>query len=94
MFLLRQQKNFKTIVFNLMMMFLAWTAMSFGINLLTFYTKYLPGEVYNNSMVIGFAALIFVLAGPLSKKLKVRHILSASYLLAFIGSLIMFAIIS
>jgi hypothetical protein len=51
------------------MMFLVWSAMSFGINLLTFYIKYLPGDVFNNSMVIGLAALIYLMAGPLAKKL-------------------------
>ncbi len=51
------------------MMFMVWSAMSFGINLLTFYIKYLPGDVFNNSMVIGLAALIYLMAGPLAKKL-------------------------
>lgn len=75
------------------MMFLAWIAMSFGTNLLTFYTKYLPGEVYSNSMVIGLASLAFALAGPLASRLDSRRILSLSYLLAFIGSLSMMLVI-
>jgi hypothetical protein len=64
--ILKKQKDCKVIVFNLCMMLLAWIAMSFGINLLNFYTKHLPGEVYNNSMWIGMAAFAFILAGPLS----------------------------
>ena len=67
---LKADKNFKIIVFNLSMMFMVWSAMSFGINLLTFYTKYLPGDVYNNSMVIGLASSIYATAGPLGSKLK------------------------
>jgi hypothetical protein len=74
-------------------MFLVWSAMSFGINLLTFYTKYLPGDVFNNSMVIGLAALIYLIAGPLAKKLESKNILSASYFLASISTLTMIIVI-
>lgn len=66
--MLKQQKEYKKIIFNLVMMFLAWSAMSFSVNLLTFYTKYLPGEVYNNSMVIGLASFAYAMAGPLSAR--------------------------
>jgi len=75
------------------MMFLVWSAMSFGINLLTFYTKYLPGDVFNNSMVIGLAALIFLMAGPLAKKLESKNIFSAGYFLASISTLTMIIVI-
>ena len=64
--MLKAQPNFKVLLFNLVMMLFAWTAMSFGSYLLVFYTKHLPGEVYSNTMFIGFASLIFILAGPLS----------------------------
>jgi hypothetical protein len=90
---LKAEKNFKIIVFNILMMFLVWSAMSFGINLLTFYTKYLPGDVFNNSMVIGLAALIYLMAGPLAKKLESKNILSASYFLASISTLAMIIVI-
>jgi hypothetical protein len=90
---LKAEKHFKVIVFNILMMFLVWSAMSFGINLLTFYTKYLPGDVFNNSMVIGLAALIYLVAGPLAKKLESKNILSASYLLASISTLTMIIVI-
>lgn len=75
------------------MMFLAWTAMSFGTNLLTFYTKHLPGEVYSNSMVIGLASLSFIMAGTLGAKYETRHILCASYILAFVGATSMVMVI-
>jgi Na+/melibiose symporter-like transporter len=64
--LIASLKSQKNLLFNLLMMFMCWSAMSFGINLLVFYTKYLPGEVYSNSMVIGLAALVFLTAGPLA----------------------------
>jgi hypothetical protein len=75
------------------MMFLVWSAMSFGINLLTFYAKYLPGDVFNNSMVIGLAALIFLMAGPLAKKLESKNIMSAGYFIASVSSLTMIVVI-
>ncbi len=61
--------------------------MSFGINLLTFYTKYLPGDVFSNSMVIGLAALIFISAGPLASKLQSKQILAVGYLISSLGAL-------
>lgn len=76
------------------MMFFAWTAMSFGTNLLTFYTKYLPGEVYSNSLVIGLASVIFLLAGPLSQRWESRRILSIAYVIAFLGTLGMAIVIN
>lgn len=69
---LRKHPSWNLFAFNLMMMFLAWSAMSFGVNLLTFYTKHLPGDVYSNSMVIGFASLAYVLAGPLGLRAETR----------------------
>ena len=68
--------------------------MSFGINLLTFYTKYLPGDVYGNSMVIGLAALFYITAGPLAKKLESKKILTVAYSLASIGALSLLSAVS
>jgi MFS family permease len=79
--------QWRRFMYNLMMMFLAWSAMSFGINLLNFYTKHLPGDVYTNSTVIGFASLSYVLAGPLGIRMPTKHILSASYMVALAGSI-------
>ena len=69
------------------MMFLVWSAMSFGINLLTFYAKYLPGDVFENSKVIGLAALIFISAGPLASTLDSKKILILGYSIASLGAL-------
>jgi Major Facilitator Superfamily len=85
----KEHQSYKKIRFNLIMMFFAWTAMSFGTNLLTFYTKRLPGEVYQNSMVIGLASLVFIFAGRLGQKYKLRHILSSCYIVALFGAVIM-----
>ena len=72
---------------------MVWSAMSFGINLLTFYTKYLPGDVYENSMVIGLAALIYVSAGPLASKLESKRILTVAYFVSSIGALSLLLIV-
>lgn len=87
-------KGDRNLAFNLLMMFMVWSAMSFGINLLTFYTKYLPGDVYGNSMVIGLAALFYTTAGPLAKKLESKKILTVAYSLASIGALSLLSAVS
>lgn len=73
---------------------MVWSAMSFGINLLTFYTKYLPGDVYSNSMVIGLAALVYAGAGPLSKRLESKKILTIAYLISSLGGLSLLLVVS
>lgn len=49
------------IKFNLVMMMFAWIAASFTFNLLAFFVKYMPGDVYTNSTISGLAcvALLF-----------------------------------
>jgi hypothetical protein len=75
------------------MMFMVWSAMSFGTNLLNFYMKHLPGEVYNNSMVIGFASLAYTLAGPLCQRFRTKQLLSMAYLTALLGSIALILVI-
>ena len=84
---LRKMRKYGLVIFNLILMFFAWTSMSFGVNLLTFYTKYLPGDTFNNSLVIGLGSFTFLLAGPLASCLSSRRILPLAYLLALSGAL-------
>ena len=44
-------------------------------------------------MVIGLAALIFLMAGPLAKKLESKNIMSAGYVIASVSSLTMIIVI-
>ena len=51
----------KEVLFNIIMMIIVWTSSSFTFYLFNFLIKYMPGEIYFNSIVAGLsaAALIF-----------------------------------
>ena len=80
-------------IYNLLMMFMTWSALVFSVNLLIFYTKHLPGEVYTTSTFTGFAALAFALAGPLGIRIRIKRILNGAFAFAFVGSLGMLVMI-
>lgn len=46
-------------------MLLNWGAVCFGFFLLNFFIKYLPGDIYINSIVSGLAAFFMLLEGPI-----------------------------
>lgn len=76
------------------MMFMTWSALVFSGNLLIFYTKHLPGEVYTTSTFTGFAALAFALAGPLGLRISIKRILNGAFAFAFVGSMGMLVMIA
>ncbi len=51
----------KDVLFNVVMMIIVWTSSSFTFYLFNFLIKYMPGEIYFNSVVAGLsaAALMF-----------------------------------
>jgi len=43
-------------MFNICMMIIVWTSSSFTFYLFNFLIKYMPGDIYFNSIVSGFSA--------------------------------------
>lgn len=75
-------------------MFMTWSALVFSVNLLIFYTKHLPGEVYTTSTFTGFASLAFALAGPLGFRIPIKRILNGAFVFALAGSMGMLVMIA
>jgi len=46
------------VLINLITMCYNWAAALFSFNLLSFYVKYLPGDLYQNSIMMGFSTLV------------------------------------
>lgn len=46
----------KNVLFNIVMMIIVWTSSSFTFYLFNFLIKYMPGDIYFNSIVSGFSA--------------------------------------
>lgn len=84
MFYLRQ----RVIQVNLIVMAYMWAACSFGYYMIIFYLKYLPGNIYNNSLSNGGSDLIAVLtAGYLYGSLGIRKSFTLLFAMSVVGGL-------
>lgn len=54
--LMSKVKKDKVLVHNISMMILVWCSSSFTFYLLNFLIKYMPGDIYFNSVVSGLSA--------------------------------------
>jgi hypothetical protein len=57
---------------NLIMMIVSWVAASFSFYLLNFFIKYMPGDIYINSIISGCSAFALLIEGKLQKKIDLR----------------------
>ena len=66
-----------------------WGCSAFNFYLLTFFLKYFPGNIFENSLYFAASDLIaFTLSGCIIKLTKVRTGLNISFLIATIGGII------
>lgn len=85
MFYLRQ----RVIRVNLVVMAYMWACCSFGYYMIIFYLKYLPGNIYNNSLSSGGTDLIAVLcAGVLYSRFGIKMAFTFLFSLSVIGGFI------
>ena len=55
----------KNLIHNLSMMIMAWIAGSFSFYLLNFLIKYMPGDIYYNSIISGLSGISLLIEGKL-----------------------------
>lgn len=79
----------KTLIFNLAMMNIVWIAGSFIFFLLGFLVKYMPGDVYFNSVISGMSAFAMLSQGFLEKKLGVKQGMIASFVLCLVSCILL-----
>lgn len=89
MFYLRQRVT----KVNLIVMAYMWACCSFSFYMIIFYLKYLPGDIYNNSLASGSADIIATLtAGYLYSKLGIKKAFTGLLALSVIGGVIIICI--
>jgi hypothetical protein len=74
---------------NLAVMSYMWASISFCFYMISFQLKYLPGNIYQNTMASQTSQLIAVLCGgSLFKIFKIRLSFALSYVIGLIGGLL------
>ena len=63
--IIAELKGDHIMVFNLAMMLVAWGSASFSFYLLNFFIKYMPGDIYINSIISGLSCFAMLLEGPM-----------------------------
>ena len=72
---------------NLLIFIYMWIASSFNIYLVTYAMKYIPGNIYHNSLVSAVTDLpLAIIGGIVYHKLGARFTLTAAFILAIVGS--------
>lgn len=67
------------------MMIIVWIAASFIFFLLGFLVKYMPGDIYFNSVISGLSAIAMLLQGQISDKIGVKGGIIWCYFVGFVS---------
>lgn len=76
----------KLVIWNLMMMILVWVSASFTFYLLNFLVKYMPGDIYFNSIVSGLSCFAMLIEGWMQDKLGVKGGMITSFVVTAIAT--------
>jgi len=77
----------RKVILNLVMMVVCWSAVSFSFYMLTFFLKYLPGNIYTNSTISGFSCIGYFLSGYISTQLGTKQTMIGSFLATLVAAL-------
>jgi hypothetical protein len=78
-----------TLVRNIGLMIMVWVSSSFTFYLLNFMIKYMPGDIYFNSIVSGLSAAAMLTQGLISPKLGAKGSMIFSFTLTTLASLVL-----
>jgi hypothetical protein len=77
----------KIALYNLSMMIMVWVSSSFTFNLLNFLVKYMPGDIYFNSVISGLSCVAMLFQSTLVNKLGARGGMMASFVITVISTI-------
>lgn len=77
----------KLVIWNLVMMIFVWVSASFTFYLLNFLVKYMPGDIYFNSIISGLSCFAMLIEGWLQDKLGAKGGMITSYVITAIATL-------
>ena len=82
----------KALLFNLIIMAALWTAASFGYYLITFFLKYIPGNIYVNTSLASLSEITaYICSGFVMKAFGVRLSFIISFGLGAAGAFLLAA---
>jgi len=80
----------KTILLNLILMIVMWTASSFDYYFITFFLKYIPGNIYVNTSISSISEIIaYCFSGSLMKILGIKMSYLIAWVIATTGGILM-----
>jgi len=75
---------------NLIIMVLSWSASSFCFYILSFYLKYIPGDIFINTIIVSVADLISSLVtGLMAQWIGAQRTMTLSFLLSTVGGFLL-----
>jgi MFS family permease len=77
----------RVLIWNLSMMILVWVASSFTFFLLSFLVKYMPGDIYFNSIVSGLSCSVMLVEGFIQDRMGSKGGMIASLSLTCLATL-------
>ena len=85
--MIKSLMNDKLALRNLAMMIMVWVSSSFTFYLLNFLVKYMPGDIYFNSVVSGLSCCAMLLEGTLQNVLGVRGGMLVSFVATVVSTI-------
>lgn len=70
-------------------MILVWVSSSFTFYLLNFLVKYMPGDIYINSVISGLSAFALLIEGTLQDKLGMKGGMVVSFIVTVISTVVL-----
>ena len=78
----------KAMLLNLILMTVFWTTSSLNYFIITFYLKYIPGNIYTNTSLACIAEIVaYIVIGFIMDKFGVKLSFIISYILAAVGGI-------
>lgn len=77
------------LIVNLVMMIFVWFSSSFTFYLLNFLVKYMPGDIYFNSIISGLSAVVMLFEGQLQDRLGTKGGMIASFFITVVSTVLL-----
>ena len=79
----------KLLIYNLALMIFVWVSASFSFYLLNFLVKYMPGDIYFNSIISGLSCAAMLIEGQMQDKLGTKGGMVVSFILTCVSTVLL-----
>ena len=77
----------KSAMYNIIIMIIVWVCTSLTFYMFNFFIKYMPGDIYFNSIISGLSCFAMLIEGWLQDKLGAKGGMITSYVITAIATL-------